>query len=111
MKNLTKDQAELIFTLFLAQNADKRITEFVKFENLPDILITELNFDCITSDHLSSLYVVMNDNHVHIEHPEVRQSLFWFTPFEYFEVFGMKENHAYWEPFDIMKYISLEDKV
>ena len=30
MKNLTMDQAELIFALFIAQNADRKISEFVE---------------------------------------------------------------------------------
>ena len=30
MKNLTTDQAELIFSLFVAQNGDRKISEFVK---------------------------------------------------------------------------------
>jgi hypothetical protein len=62
-KNLTTDQVELTFSLFIAQNADRKISEFVEigetyiWEEWSD----EIRQDMLTK-RISDLKIVRNEN-------------------------------------------------
>ena len=95
-KNLTLDQAELLFRLFLAQNADKKVSEFVNSaENCHSGGI---------DDTLGSLSVEIGEEWLYVG------DVFWFDTDGSFEVCHYNGG-AHWEHFDIMKHISLEDKI
>ena len=105
------DQVELIFSLFVAQNADRKISEFVEigetvfWEDWSDEIRKDMLTKCI-----SDLKHVRNENNFTLS--LVNQS-------EVLRVFGYDYRFsrfyfdASWQfgKFDIMKYISLEDKV
>jgi len=112
MKNLTIDQAELIFSLFNAQNADRKISEFVEigetvfWEEWSD----EIRQDMLTK-RISDLKIVRNENNFTlslVNRSEVL-NVFSFYDFEFFRFF-FSDSWKY-EPFNIFEYISLEDKV
>ena len=97
MKNLTKDQVELVFSLFLAQNADNKISDLFpsdepsKQVKIGSLVIGKSKFEVWLVDHINE---------------EV--------PFRYNrnEGFTTWDNlDKPWYLFDIMKYICLEDKV
>ena len=83
MENLTLDQAELIFSLFVAQNADRKISELSIIRNVDE-------FICLSYGNWN-----------------------WFSYIpSNFYVWEMTSTFVgEWASFDIMKHISLEDKV
>ena len=96
MKNLTIDQVELVFSLFLAQNADRKISDlFPSEDNYRQTKIKELKIK--TSDYSVRLYF---DHTVHFRYISEQMC---------FETWDIRTTN--WYSFDIMKYISLEDKV
>ena len=95
VKNLTIDQAEIILSLFVAQNADKKVSEFVG------------NYD--GSLKICELVRERNDNGTYLCTDP--WNFFGFR-YQKFHVWVFRSNgRCGWEPFDIMKYISLEDTV
>ena len=112
MKNLTIDQAELIFSLFNAQNADRKISEFVEigetvfWEEWSDEIRKDMLTKCI-----SDLKLTRNGNNFTfslVNRSEVL-NVFLFYVFK-FSRFSFSDSWKY-EPFNIFEYISLEDKV
>ena len=98
MKNLTTDQAELIFSLFVAQNADRKISEFVEnYSN--DGKISELSII-----RNVDVFICLSYGNWNYFSYDLSEFLVW-TPNDRALDWG------YWASFDIMKYISLEDKV
>ena len=97
MKNLTIDQAELLFQLFIAQNADKMVSDlFPSDEIRKQVKIGTLEIDRYDYG------VWVNDLQNGI------------IPFRYSINDSFKTwdtSSGPWYSFDIMKYISLEDKV
>ena len=93
----------MLFTLFLAQNADKKVSEFVDDAEgyqrygadvaLGSLIVwRELEFFCAGTSGTSVVNV------------------FWYGIGCFFEVNHFNGNNQ-WGPFDIMKHISLEDKI
>ena len=111
MENLTLDQAELIFTLFLAQNADKKISEFVEISetNFWKDWSNEIKQD-LSTKCISDLIIARNWRFISLRLINQTETL---SVFEYYCAFSKFNFDATWqyEKFDIMKYISLEDKV
>ena len=96
MENLTLDQAELIFTLFLAQNADKNISGFDNnYDGSLKICELVLERDVFGSYLCTDAWNFFG---------------FRYQKFHVW-VFRSDEFDGTWKPFDIMKYISFEDKV
>ena len=97
MRNLTIDQAHMLFTLFLAQNADKKISDlFPSDEPSKQVKIGSL---------------VMGKIEVEVW---LEDKLNKKVPFRYNRSEGFATWDEFtkpWYSFDIMKYISLEDKV
>lgn len=94
---LTINQAEMVLTLFKAQNADKTMGElFPKRKNYKDVLIANLKIQ--TTFQSVSL---SDDGLIHIRYiiPDRR----WRT---WYDV-----NNASWYSFKISKFINLKDKV
>lgn len=94
---LTIDQAEMVLTLFKAQNADKTMGElFPKRKNYKDVLIANLKIQ--TTFQSVSL---SDDGLIHIQYkiPDRR----WRTWYDI--------NSAHWYSFKISKFINLKDKV
>ena len=98
MENLTLDQAELLFQLFLAQNGDKKISEFVK-NYKHDLKICDLMVER------------QIDGTCCLSTSEWNFFAFGSVDMAGFHVWNFGRNGQYWKPYDIMKYISLEDKV
>ena len=98
MKNLTIDQAHLLFTLFIAQNADKKISDLFpsdepsKQVKIGSLVIGKMEVEVWLEDKLNEK-----------------------VPFRYnrgSECFSTWNDFGKpWYSFDIMKYISLDDKV
>ena len=112
MEYLTTDQVELIFSLFVAQNADKKISEFVEISktNFWEDWSNEIKQDLLTK-RISDLKIVRNENNFTlslVNRSEVL-NVFSFYDFEFFRFF-FSDSWKY-EPFNIFEYISLEDKV
>jgi hypothetical protein len=112
MKNLTTDQAELIFSLFIAQNADRKISEFVEISetNFWKDWSNEIKQDLLTK-RISDLKLVRNENNFTLSLVNVYDVLnvFSFYDFNFFRFFF--SNSWKYEPFNIFEYISLQDKV
>ena len=100
MKNLTIDQAHMLFTVFLAQNADKKVSEFVADAEEYQRYDSDVSLD--------SLKFVRNVDFI-CAGTSVAQ-VFWYDIECSFEV-NMFNGNNRWRPFDIMKHISLEDKI
>ena len=97
MKNLTIDQAELIFSLFVAQNADKKISDLFPSDG-PSKQVK-----------IGSLVIGKNEVKVWLEDHLNEEMPFGYIRgkgFTTWDDFGKP-----WYSFDIMKYISFEDKV
>ena len=112
MNNLTIDQAELIFSLFVAQNADRKISEFVEIGETVfwEDWSNEIRKDVLTKC-ISDLKHVRNENNFTlslVNRSEVL-NVFSLYDFEFFRFF-FSDSWKY-EPFNIFEYISLEDKV
>ena len=111
MKNLTTDQAELIFSLFVAQNADKKISEFVEIgeTHFWEDWSNEIRKDMLTKC-ISDLKIVRFMSMISLRLINQTEEL---RVFEYDYGFSRFYFDASWQfgKFDIMKYISLEDKV
>ena len=97
MKNLTQDQAYMLFVLFIAQNADKKISDLFPSDTpcrqvkIGTLEIVKFNFEIEVEDNINE------------------KIPFWYhigEGFSTWDDFGKP-----WYSFDIMKYISLEDKV
>ena len=115
MKNLTTDRAELIFSLFIAQNADRKISEFVEisetvfWEEWSDEIRQDMLTKCISDlklvrfEPLISLRLINQTEELRVFEYDYEFSL-GFSRFNF---------DASWRfgNFDIMKYISFEDKV
>ena len=111
MKNLTTDQVELIFSLFIAQNADKKIFEFVEigdpdfWEDWSDEIRKDMLTKCISDLKIvRSIFTISLRLINQTEELRVFEYTFGFSRF-YFDTSWRFGN------FDIMEYISLEDKV
>ena len=105
------DQAELIFALFIAQNADRKISEFVEISETSfwKDWSNEIKQDMLTK-RISDLKIVRSIFTISLrlinqtEELRVFEYTFGFSRF-YFDTSWRFGN------FDIMEYISLEDKV
>ena len=100
MQSLTLDRAHLLFTLFLAQNADKKIRDFVVANGFPSIDLD------IT---LGSLEVVFGEDYFYVHY--FGANVFWYDSSNGFVEINHFNEHNVWKPFDIMNYVSLEDKI
>ena len=111
MEYLTTDQVELIFSLFVAQNADKKISEFVEISktNFWEDWSNEIKQDLLTK-RISDLIIARSLGNITLRLVNKTEVL---GVFEYDYVFSRFNFDASWqyEKFDIMKYISLEDRV
>ena len=110
MKKITIDQAEIIFSLFVAQNGDGKISEFVN--GYDEFCETE---DIVNLGTVSDLLLVNNAARYGLG---VNLSGFFYGLIEFHKttrsvvVYNFLNPHgSKFECFDIMKYISLEDKV
>lgn len=96
MENLTQDQAEIIFSLFLAQNANRKISEFDNnYDGSLKICELVLERDVYGPFLCTDTWIYFGFSH--------QKFHVW--------VFRSDEFDGTWKPFDIMKYISFEDKV
>ena len=111
MEKLTQDQAELILSLFIAQNADRKISEFVEISetNFWKDWSNEIKQDLLTKC-VSDLIIIRSWRFISLHLVNKTEVL---RVFEYDFEFSRFNFDASWqyEKFDIMKYISLEDKV
>ena len=97
MKKLTQDQAEIIFSLFIAQNADKKISDlFPSDVECRQVKIGTLEIRKFNSE------IWLGDN----QHKKVPFRYNIDEGFTTWDDFGVP-----WYSFDIMKYITLEDTV
>ena len=112
-KNLTTDQVELTFSLFIAQNADRKISEFVEigetrfWEEWSNEIKQDLLTKCI-SDLKIVRFVPMISLLLINQTEELELRVFEYC--DEFQLFNFTDSWRF-EAFDIMKYISLEDKV
>ncbi len=98
MKKLTQDQAEIIFSLFIAQNADKKISDLFPSEDIErQIKIGTLK---IEKDH-HNVWLLCGRT--------IRYHFGFFGKNGDFNTWETKQGS--WYSFDIFKFISLEDKV
>lgn len=94
MKKLTQDQAEIIFSLFLAQNANRKISEFDNnYDGSLKICELVLERDVYGPFLCTDTWIYFGFSH------------------QNFHVWVFRGVEGTWQSFDIMKYISLEDKV
>ena len=111
MENLTMDRAELIFALFLAQNADRKISEFVEISetNFWKDWSNEIKQDLLTKC-VSDLIIIRSRRFISLLLVNKTEELRVFEYCDEFQLFNFTDSWRF-EAFDIMKYISLEDKV
>ena len=101
MNNLTIDQTELIFSLFVAQNADRKISEFVEnynsYTKISELTVNRSNkeFTCLNCRNWNYFSYVSCK----------------FYAWRFAIGGGFIGEEGSWVSFDIMKYISLEDMV
>ena len=103
MKNLTNDQIQLMLMLFLAQNADRDIEDFI-----PDFQSFKYGFsNCRKIGDLNlrgTALVAVDDDTDKFEW----RVLSWFKDFYIWKLSNDTVNQIH---FDIVKYISFEDKI
>ena len=101
MENVTLDQAELVFSLFVAQNADRKISEFV--ENV----IRTQKISELTIKRMNKKFTCLNcRNWNYFSYCSCK-----FYAWRTFDVAGFIGEEGPWVSFNIMKHISFEDKV
>ena len=101
MEIVTLDQAELVFSLFVAQNADRKISEFVENYN-SYIKISELTVNRRNKEFTCLEYRNWN----YFSYVSCK-----FYAWRFATGGGFIGEEGSWASIDIMKYISLEDKV
>ena len=98
MKKLTLDQAELVFSLFIAQNSDKKISDL--FPSDDEYRQTNIGALEIEKDNVEVWLI--DRQHGKIPFRYYSRS----GGFKTWDVFGNP-----WYYFDIFKFITLEDKI
>lgn len=93
---LTKDQVLLLFQLFIAQNADKKISDLFPSD------------DEYRKEIIGNLVIVVSDYSVRLT--DISRNHFRYI-FEQKNFETWDSRMANWYSFDIFKFISLEDKV